>query len=73
MKTWRLEWTARGRGLAEAKIQRSIFQGDVLSPLLFLIITMPINHILRKCTAGKSHEKINSLMYMDDMDNYLQK
>ena len=31
---------------------------------------MPLNHILRKCTAGnklsKSQEKINHLIYMDD-------
>ena len=32
---------------------------------------MPLNHILRKCTAGyklsRSQEKINHLMYMDDI------
>ena len=32
---------------------------------------MPLNHILRKCTAGyklsKSQENINHLMYMDDI------
>ena len=32
---------------------------------------MPLNHIFRKCTAGykhsKSQEKINHLMYMDDI------
>ena len=32
---------------------------------------MPLNHILRKSTDGykssKSHEKINHLMYMDDI------
>ena len=32
---------------------------------------MPLNHILRKCTAGcklnKSQEKIKHLMYMDDI------
>ena len=54
--------------LAEAKIQRGVFQGDALSPLLFIIATMPLNHTLRKCTAryklSRSHEKINHLMYM---------
>ena len=32
---------------------------------------MPLNHILRKCAAGyklsRSQEKINQLMYMDDI------
>ena len=32
---------------------------------------MPLNHILKKCTRGykliKSQEKINHLMYMDDI------
>ena len=46
------------------EIQRGIFQGDAL----FIIA---INHILRKCSAGfkhsRSQEKINHLMYMDDL------
>ena len=71
MKTWRVELTARGRSLAEAKIQRGIFQGDALRPLLFIIAMMPLNHILRKCTAGyklsRLQEKINHLMYIDDI------
>ena len=28
MKNWRVELTAGGKSLAEAKIQRGIFQGD---------------------------------------------
>ena len=71
MKTRKVELTARERSLSEAKIQICIFQGYALSPLLFIIGMMPLNHILRKCTAGyklsKSQEKINHLMYVDDM------
>ena len=52
-------------------IQSDIFQGDALSLLLFIIAMMLLNHILRKCTTGyefsKSQEKINHLMYMDDI------
>ena len=71
MKTWKIKLTDGGRSLDEAKVQRCIFQGDSLSQLLFIIAMMPLNHILRKCTAryklGKSQEKINNLMYMDDI------
>ena len=71
MKTWRVELTAGGRSLAEIKIQRGIFQGDALSPLLFIIAMMPRDHIPRKCSAGyklsRSQEKINYLMCMDDI------
>ena len=52
MKTWRVELTAGGRSIAETKIQRGIFLGDALSPLQFITAMMPLNHILRKCTAG---------------------
>ena len=71
MKTRRVELTAGGRSLTKAKIQRGIFQGDALSPLLFIIAMIPLNHILRKGTAGyklrRSQEKINHLMYIDDI------
>ena len=77
MKTWRVELTAGGRKLAEAKIQRGIFQEDALSPLLFIIAMMPLNHILRKCTAGyklgRLQEKVNHLMYMDDIKLFAKK
>ena len=52
MQTWRVELTAGGRSLAKTKIQRGIFQGNELSPLLLIIALMPLNHILRKCKAG---------------------
>ena len=71
MGTWEVELTAGGRSLAEAKIQRGIFLGYALSQVLFVIVLMPLNHILRKRTVGykltKSQEKINHLMYMDDI------
>ena len=71
MKNWRVELTAEGRSLAEAKIQRGIFQGNALSLIQFIIGMMPLNHILRKCTAGyklsKSQEKIHHLMYVNDI------
>ena len=74
MKTWWVELSAGGRRLTEAKIQRSIFQGDALSLLQFITDLIPLNQILRKCTAryklSISQEKVNNLM---DGSNYLQK
>ena len=71
MQTWRVELTAGGRSLDETKIQRGIFQGDALSPLLFIIAMMPLHLILRKYTAGyklsRSQEKINHLLHMNDI------
>ena len=71
MKTLRVELTPGERSLAETKIQSGFFQGDVQSPLLFIIAMMPLKHILRKCTSGyklsKLQKKINHLMNMDDI------
>ena len=71
MKTWRVELTAGGRCIAETKIQRGIFLGDLLSPLVFIIAMMSLNHILRKCAAGyklsRSQENFNHPMYMGDI------
>ena len=71
MKTWRVELKAGEKSFVEGKIQRRIFQGDSLSPLLFITAMMPLNYIVRKCTAGykliKSQEKINHLIYIDDI------
>ena len=52
METWRFELIAGGKILPEVKIQRDIFPGDALPPLLFVIAIMSLNHIFRKCIAG---------------------
>ena len=63
MKTWKVELIAGGKTLTEVEIKRGIFQGGVLSQLLFIIAMMPLNYILRKFTGSykftKLQEKIN--------------
>ena len=52
METWKDELTAGRKSLAEVKFQRGIFYGNALSPLLFVIALIQINHILKKYTVG---------------------
>ena len=62
MKNWKVELTTGRKTLAVVKIQSSFFQGDVLSPLSFVITPMTLNH-----TGGynftKSQEKIDHLIW----------
>ena len=77
MIKWEVELTAEGKLLEEVKILRGTFQGDALSPLLFVIAMMPLNYMLKKCTEGnkftKSQEKINPLEYIDDIKLFAKK
>ena len=57
MKIWKVELTAGEINFTEAKVQKGIFQGDALSQLLFIIAMIPLNHILRKFTAGSKLSK----------------
>jgi hypothetical protein len=53
------------------KINRGIFQGDSLSPLLFCIALIPLTNELNRCKCGYqvygTERKINRLLYMDDL------
>ena len=56
---------------AEVKIQKDVFQGNALSPLLFVTKMMPLSHIFRKGMSEykltKYQEKINHPMYKDNI------
>ena len=73
MKNWRVELTCNNENLGEVEIKRGIFQGDSLSPLLFVIALIPLTQILkatRHCYSFANKEKINHLLYMDDLKLY---
>ena len=71
MKHWKTDLTCQGKLLGKVKTKRGIFQGDLLSPLLFVISLIPLTYILRRSEHGNKFssnaEKINHLLYMDDL------
>ena len=72
MPNWKTELTACGESLAEVDIKRGIFQGDSLSPLLFVVCMVPLSSVLRKMRTGYTvgNVKINHLLFMDDLKLY---
>ena len=51
MQEWRLSLTANGEDLGELNVKRGIFQGDSLSPLLFVLSVVSLSFILKKLNA----------------------
>ena len=59
--------------LGEAEVKRGIFQGDSLSLLVFVLALIPLSLILRKAKTyefSESKEKINHLLFIDDLKFY---
>ena len=52
MKKWKTKLTSCGRHLGVVNIKRGIFQGDSLSPLLFVLCMVPLSLVLRRSKAG---------------------
>ena len=73
MQQWRLSLTANGEDLGEVNVKRGIFQGDSLSPLMFVLSMVPLSLILKKVNVcykwGKKVYKLNHL-FMDDLKLY---
>ena len=46
IKSWRVELSFDAETLGEVPLKRGIFQGDALSPLLFVIALVLLTHIL---------------------------
>ena len=52
MEQWKLSMTSNGEDLGEVEVKRGIFQGESLSPLLSVLIMVPLSLILRKVNAS---------------------
>ena len=48
MEMWKVMLCSGSSGLGEVEIKRDIFQGDSLSPLVFVLALIPLSLILRK-------------------------
>ena len=63
--------TSSAESLGDVHIHRGIFQGDSLSPLLFVLCMIPLTLTLRKVAAsyerGNKEFRINHLLFMDDL------
>ena len=74
MSSWNTLLTVNGQILGQVNIRRGIFQGDSLSPLLFVAALIPLTVIFRKTGFGyqtsKNAAKISHLLYMDDLKLY---
>ena len=69
MNNWKTYLTACAQILGTVSIKRGIFQGDSLSPLIFVLCIVPMTKILRNMRAGymSGSVKVNHLLFMDDL------
>ena len=72
MKNCKLELTSSGVSLGEVNIKRGIFQGDSLSPLLFVICMIPLTMVLRKVNFHyelvDKVTKFSHMLFLDDLN-----
>ena len=74
MQNWRTTLFSGKNRLGKVNIRRGIFQGDYLSPLLFVIALIPVTKIFRTLkqgySFGKGKEKLSHLLFMNDLKLY---
>jgi len=71
MRLWHTILTVNGDIYGEVPIRCGIFQGDSLSPLLFILALMPLSLLLNKSSKGYliqcGHQRVSHLVYIDDI------
>ena len=74
LENWRTVLMSSGNQLRTVDINCGIFQGDSLSPLLFILVMMSLTLILNYMRPGyyfgKGKPAINNLLFMDDRKLY---
>lgn len=74
MEKWKTILTANNQVLQKVNIKGGIFQGDTISPILFIIVLIPLFLIFREMECWYQLEKhsinINHLLFMDDVKLY---
>ena len=74
MRSWTVELTSGGEMLGDVTVKRGIFQGDSLSPILFVLAMIPLSVVLNNMEAGfslgRKGRKLNHLLFMGDLKLY---
>jgi hypothetical protein len=73
MSLWNTNLEHKSKHLINVNIKRGIFQGDSLSPLLFVTSLIPLSILLRDVKHGyrfRAGRKVNHLLFMDDLKLY---
>jgi len=71
MQCWKIQLFCSNNYYGDVSILHGIYQGDSLSPLLFVMALMPLSTILNSTSKGfavvKDRIALNHLLYLDDL------
>ena len=64
MSAWQTNLTCNGESLDSIDVKRGIFQGNSLSPLLFVMVMMPHSILLRKENFGYQVDLFTTIQHL---------